>query len=104
MNALLTGGMLFGYCKGYTTIKGVECPIDVQLQTAGVLAASKLVSDTALPDPVMRAASTGALFSGSMFLLFDDKNWFRWAALGTAASYISDVLLPPQQPRQMEDD
>jgi len=104
-NAVITGGLLFGYCKGYTTLKGAECPIDVQLQTAAVLGASKLLVDHAIQeDPVARAVATGTLFAGSMWGVFDDQSWFRWLALGTAASYISDLVLPAPKPKRVEED
>ena len=98
MNAALTGGLALGFCKGYTTVRGTECPLDIQVQTAGVLGASKLlVEQVVSPDPIMRAVATGSVFAGGMYGLFDDKSWMRWVALGTAASYIADVVLPPQK-------
>ena len=100
MNAAVTGGLALGFCKGYTTLRGSECPLDIQIQTAGVLGASKLLVEQALPpDALTRAIATGSVFAGGMFGFFQDKQWMRWVALGTAASYIADVLLPPPVPQ-----
>jgi hypothetical protein len=93
MNALVSAGLVFGTTKAYGMANTLEIPMSVYSQAAAIMGASKIVADNGSNDPVTRAILSGALYSGISFVAFKDPNWALNIALGSSASYLSDIAL-----------
>ena len=93
MNALVSAGLVFGTTKAYGMANTLEIPMSVYSQAAAIMGASKIVADNGSNDPVTRAILSGALYSGISFVVFKDPNWALNIALGSSASYLSDIAL-----------
>lgn len=100
---LVSGGVVFAVLQshGISTSSGV--PQSVYIAHAGMMGASKILTDIALPsaDTIQRALAAGALYCGLTFLFYKDENFALNGALGVGASYAADVVVP--RPTKEED-
>ena len=93
MEPLIAGGIAFGIAKGYGVMKGIDAPVEAYAAHAGLMVASKFVSNASTTDVVQRAVGSGALFAGLCYVVFQDENWALNGAVGVGASYVADILL-----------
>jgi len=91
---LVAGGIVFGVGQGLAMWQKSDAPLSLFATHAGMMGASKVAADLAVKDTVQRALAAGAVYAGLCFLLFKDESWALNGALGVAASYAADLVLP----------
>jgi hypothetical protein len=92
----VSAGILFSIAKLYAVSQGLPVPTSVQLTTSAALGASAYIAQyTEQDNAAVKALTTGSLFAGVMYFGFGSSDVVTYGVLGTAASYLADIVTEP---------